>query len=123
MESDDGIAWSKPEIVLGPSVTTDWEDDLNRPVVIKNGDMYQMWYTGQARGKSWIGSATSKDGKSWTRMSASPVLSADMPWEKVAVMCPHVIYEGTMWLLWYYGRRGGSEQIGLSIHDGEDLGF
>jgi hypothetical protein len=55
VESKGGVEWSKPVIVLGPNKKTDWEDDLNRPVVIKNGDRYQMWYTGQARGRSWIG--------------------------------------------------------------------
>ena len=62
VESKDGIEWSKPQIVIGPNDETDWENDLNRPVVIRNGDLYQMWYTGQARGKSWIGYATSMDG-------------------------------------------------------------
>ncbi len=93
VESKDGVSWSKPVIVLGPNDKTDWENDLNRPVVIKNGDRYQMWYTGQARGKSWIGCATSTDGKSWQRLSAKPVLAAAEPWEKVAVMCPHVLYD------------------------------
>jgi hypothetical protein len=79
VESKDGIDWSKPEIVLGPNEKTDWENDLNRPVVIKHGKLYQMWYTGQARGKSWIGYATSKDGKAWKRESNKPVLSADNP--------------------------------------------
>src|SRR5262249_737604 len=65
VESKDGGEWSKPVIVLGPDKKTNWENDLNRPVVIKNGDRYQMWYTGQARGKSWIGYATSKDGVAW----------------------------------------------------------
>src|ERR1700729_1605571 len=92
VESKDGIQWSKPEIVIGPNDKTDWENDLNRPVVIKNGDRYQMWYTGQARDKSWIGYATSKDGKAWKRESDKPVLTAEQPWERVAVMCPHVIY-------------------------------
>src|ERR1700727_345729 len=77
VESKDGIEWSKPEIVLGPNNKTDWENDLNRPVVIKNGDLYQMWYTGQARGKSWIGFAASKDGKAWERKSDKPVLAAE----------------------------------------------
>jgi len=105
VESKDGIKWSKPEIVLGPNNKTDWESDLNRPVVIKNGDLYQMWYTGQARGKSWIGYATSKDGKSWKRMSDKPVLSAESPWEKVAVMCPHVIRDdkAKLYRMWYSG--------------------
>ena len=105
VESKDGIKWSKPEIVIGPNDKTDWENDLNRPVVIKNGDRYQMWYTGQARGKSWIGYATSKDGKSWKRESDKPVLSAEKPWEKVAVMCPHVIYDekAKLYRMWYSG--------------------
>jgi len=245
VESKDGIEWSKPAIVLGPNRETDWESDINRPVVIKYGDGYRMWYTGQAKGKSWIGFATSNDGRSWKRESAKPVLSPEQPWEKVAVMCPHVIYDeaskhfrmwysggeqyepnaigyatsedgvqwtkhennpvfradpnndwekdrvtacqvirrgdwflmfyigfhdrnraqigvarskngidgwerhpanpiirpgsgkwdhdavykpcaifdGKRWLLWYNGRKGGVEQIGLAIHDGEDLGF
>jgi predicted GH43/DUF377 family glycosyl hydrolase len=105
VESKDGIHWSKPVIVLGPNSETDWENDLNRPVVIKLGDRYQMWYTGQARGKSWIGYAISKDGVVWERMSTKPVLSAESPWEKVAVMCPHVIYDDTakQYRMWYSG--------------------
>jgi predicted GH43/DUF377 family glycosyl hydrolase len=105
VESKDGISWGKPEIVLGPNDKTDWENDLNRPVVIKNGDRYQMWYTGQARGKSWIGYATSKDGKAWKRESDKPVLAAEHAWEKVAVMCPHVIYDDTLkrYRMWYSG--------------------
>jgi beta-1,2-mannobiose phosphorylase / 1,2-beta-oligomannan phosphorylase len=105
VESKDGVQWSKPMIVLGPNDKTDWEDDVNRPVVLKNGDRYQMWYTGQARGKSWIGYATSEDGKTWNRMSDKPVLSAEKPWEKVAVMCPHVLFDdkAKLYCMWYSG--------------------
>src|SRR5262245_4995133 len=52
VESKNGVQWSKPLIVLGPTNNTDWENDLNRPVVLKQGDVYEMWYTGQARGRS-----------------------------------------------------------------------
>jgi predicted GH43/DUF377 family glycosyl hydrolase len=105
VESKDGIEWSKPVIVLGPNDKTDWESDLNRPAVIKNGGLYRMWYTGQARGKSWLGYATSQDGKAWHRESDKPVLSAEQPWEKVAVMCPHVIYDdkAKLYRMWYSG--------------------
>jgi len=105
VESKDGVKWSKPVVVLGPNNKTDWENDLNRPVVIKHGDRYQMWYTGQARGKSWIGYATSKDGVAWERMSDKPVLAAGKPWEKVAVMCPHVIHDdkAKLYRMWYSG--------------------
>jgi predicted GH43/DUF377 family glycosyl hydrolase len=104
-ESRDGVTWSEPQIVLEPEKTTGWEDDLNRPGVVRGDDGYHLWYTGQAKGKSWIGYATSADGKSWKRMSDKPVLSADAPWEKVAVMCPHVIWDtGTKcFKMWYSG--------------------
>jgi predicted GH43/DUF377 family glycosyl hydrolase len=72
---------------------------------LKNGNRYQIWYTGQARGRSWIGNATSDNGKSWQRTSGRPVLSAEAPWENVAVMCPHVLYdeEAKLYRMWYSG--------------------
>jgi beta-1,2-mannobiose phosphorylase / 1,2-beta-oligomannan phosphorylase len=120
VESNDGIHWSTPAVVIGPNDKTAWEDDLNRPVVIKNGGRYQMWYTGQAHGKSWIGYATSPDGKTWERMSDKPVLSAEKPWEKVAVMCPHVIYDdkAKLYRMWYSG--GGQyepDAIGYAVSE------
>src|ERR1700674_1829029 len=48
-ESKDGIHWSEPIIVLAPNKATGWEDDINRPTVLKRGDTYHLWYTGQAR--------------------------------------------------------------------------
>jgi predicted GH43/DUF377 family glycosyl hydrolase len=103
VESADGFHWSKPVIVLGPNKASGWEDDINRPTVIKKGGSYQMWYTGQANGYSAIGYATSDDGIVWKRASDQPVLAADRPWEKVAVMCPDVIWDGEFYRMWYSG--------------------
>jgi hypothetical protein len=36
---------------------------------------------------------------------------------------PYAIFDGRQWLLWYNGRHGGLEQIGLAVHAGEELGF
>jgi len=104
-ESKDGIHWSPPEIVLGPRPETGWEDDMNRPTVIRRHDGYHMWYTGQAHGKSWIGYAISSDGRTWIRQSPHPVLSAEAPWEGVAVMCPDAMWdrEAGIWKMWYSG--------------------
>src|SRR5216110_2093483 len=55
-DSKDGIKWSDPNIVLGPT-STGWEDDINRPVILKRDDTYHLWYTGQAKGHSSIGHA------------------------------------------------------------------
>jgi predicted GH43/DUF377 family glycosyl hydrolase len=117
VESRDGTSWGEPVIVLGPNNATDWEADVNRPVVIRRPDGYHLWYTGQARGQSWIGYATSLDGRaghhpqdgragwSWKRMSPKPVLSPEKPWEKTSLMCPHVIYDDQtkLYRMWYSG--------------------
>ncbi len=118
VESADGIHWSEPQIVLGPDRSTGWEDDINRPVVIKHGNHYEMWYTGQANGKSAIGYATSRDGITWKRMSAQPVLSAEGGWEKSAVMCPDVIWDGAanQYRMWYSGgEQGEPNAIGYAV--------
>ena len=104
--SPDGLHWSEPpRIVLGPKSETGWEDDINRPVVLKRADGYHMWYTGQAKGRSAIGYATSPDGLSWMRKAARPVLAPGQPWEKVAVMCPHVLWDEAAgeFRMWYSG--------------------
>ena len=111
VESQDGIHWSDPEIVLSPA-TSGWEEDVNRPVVVKRSDGYHMWYTGQVwrngpggKDRACIGYATSPDGKIWARASIKPVLTPESAWEGVAVMCPHVIWDGQTrsFRLWYSG--------------------
>ncbi len=102
-ESKDGIHWGPPQVVLGPDRSTGWEDDVNRPVVVHREDAYHMWYTGQTNERSMIGYARGGDGRNWVRQSARPVLESTLPWERVAVMCPHVMWdqEKKIWRLWY----------------------
>ncbi|WP_106831303.1 glycoside hydrolase family protein [Parabacteroides pacaensis] len=103
--SKDGKNWSKPKIVLSPTQANYWENEVNRPIVVCKDGLYHMWYTGQSNGKSWIGYALSKDGYNFVRQSNNPVLSAEEPWEKVAVMCPHVIWDKheKLFKMWYSG--------------------
>lgn len=105
VESADGVKWSEPQIALGPNPKSDWEEEVNRPVVLKHGDGYHMWFTGQAKGRSNIGYATSPDGIKWERASEKPVLSPREEWEKVAVMCPHVEWDQSrsLYRMWYSG--------------------
>jgi predicted GH43/DUF377 family glycosyl hydrolase len=184
-ESKDGLRWGEPVIVLAPNKETGWEDDINRPVVLKKGGTYHLWYTGQAKGRSWIGYATSPDGLAWTRHEGNPIIKPDpgIPWEQHktagvqiirqgdwhlmfyigfrdvdhaqigvarsrdgitnwqkhpanpiirpgvnkwdhdACYKPYAIFDGKKWLLWYNGRNGKVEQIGLALHEGEELWF
>ena len=104
VEAADGVHWGPPVIALGPP-GTDWEEDINRPVVVKRADGYHMWYTGQVRWAFEIGHATSPDGKTWARTGTRPVLAPEAPWEKAAVMCPHVLWdeETKRYQMWYSG--------------------
>ena len=101
--SADGVAWSRPVICLPFDCDSDWQHQVNRPVVVRTGGAWHMWYTGQAGGRSWIGHAVSDDGVAWHRAGARPVLTAELPWEGVAVMCPHVLYDedDAVFKMWY----------------------
>ncbi len=118
-ESADGITWGEPQIVLGPG-DSGWEDNINRPVVLRQGGCLHMWYTGQAQGQSRIGYATSRDGLAWRRLSARPVLVAQEPWEKGAVMCPHVRWDRRrgVFRMWYSaGDQYEPDAIGYAESD------
>ena len=105
--SADGVHWAAPQICVSPRQTPSGrEDGINRPAVVKNGSIYHMWYTGQykggmADGTSDIFHAVSEDGVHFVRTSDEPVLSATEPWEKQAVMCPCVVWDGQKYRMWY----------------------
>ncbi len=116
-ESADGAAWSTPQIVLAPNPDSGWEDDINRPGVVRRDGAYHMWYTGFNAKGSAIGYATSADGRTWKRMSEKPVLTADQPWEKTCVMCPHVNWDEQegLYKMWYSGgERNEPDAIGYA---------
>jgi beta-1,2-mannobiose phosphorylase / 1,2-beta-oligomannan phosphorylase len=103
--SNDGLHWSKPEICFSYNDSSGWERDVNRPVVIFKDGKYHMWYTGENDSLSAIGYAVSTDGKHFARVSSNPVLSAELPWEKKALMCPDVIWDADakVFRMWYSG--------------------
>jgi beta-1,2-mannobiose phosphorylase / 1,2-beta-oligomannan phosphorylase len=102
-ESCEGLFWSAPRIVLRPAC--DWELDVNRPAVIRKGDTYEMWYTGQTKEHSYVGHARSHDGVGWRRTTTEPVLVPDRAWENASLMCPHVIWDTATreYRMWYSG--------------------
>lgn len=99
--SDDGIHWEAPQITLAFDETTGWEDDLNRNCILKIDEKYKMWYTGQARGFSYIGYAESDDGLHFHRVLSEPVLISERAWEGFSVMNPCVLYENGKYRMWY----------------------
>lgn len=99
--SNDGISWSEPVMTLQKNPESGWENDINRNCVLKIGDVYKMWYTGQADGHSYIGYAESSDGICFSRPLREPVLVSEFPWEGVSVMDPCVLFENGIYRMWY----------------------
>jgi len=58
-----------------------WDESIReRGWILREGDVWKMWYTGYIRGKSKImmlGLATSPDGITWTRHSKNPIHQAN----------------------------------------------
>ena len=79
--SSDGINWSFPRSTLSPEPASGWEDAVNRNCVLKIGDKFKMWYTGQAHGNSYIGVAESDDGIDFHRITKEPALSPEYDFE------------------------------------------
>jgi len=106
--SADGINWTKhPTQVLEVGGATSWEGGfIEGPSVIKEGNMYKMWYAGYSlvNGKTSLGYATSTDGMLWTKYANNPVMTTSTNgWDSIYVQDPHVIKIGNTYHMWYGG--------------------
>jgi predicted GH43/DUF377 family glycosyl hydrolase len=129
--SPDGIRWTKAPSnpVFAPDQTCPWEQvKVTACQVVKHRGWHIMFYIGfRDIDHAQIGVARSRDGiTNWHRHPANPIISpTEVEWDGDAVYKPFALFDGEqkLWRLWYNGRRGEREQIGLALHDGEDLGF
>lgn len=108
-QSEDGIHWDNPRVVLQPQLGSSWQRDaVARPWVVKRNGAYQMWYAGQwrpqdgAHGRSAFGYAESFDGVNWSQRDTS-VMAPAAPWEKNWMGSPFVMWdEGKgIYRMWY----------------------
>lgn len=104
--SSDGITWSSPTLVMTPGPAS-WELLFVGGVsVIKEGNLYKMWYTGFS--PLQIGYATSTDGGiTWEKYSGNPVLSPSTGWESLGVGYPSVIKVSDGYWMFYSGEVSG----------------
>ena len=106
--SSDGLAWTKygGNPVLAGDPGSSWADILQNPSVLKDGDIYRLWFSANNLIEIRIGYATSPDGISWT-MSPNPALSGGpASWDAASVSTPAVIREGPSFTMWYSGHAG-----------------
>jgi beta-1,2-mannobiose phosphorylase / 1,2-beta-oligomannan phosphorylase len=127
--SSDGIAWIKhagnPVFKSDPGAA--WEKyKVTACQVVQHDGLYLMFYIGfRDVDHAQIGLAQSRDGISnWERNPANPIVHPDADaWDQDGCYKPYAISDGQKWLLWYNGRHGDLEQIGVDFHHGQDLGF
>ena len=124
--SADGIRWEKKDTpVFGPDAQNVWEQvKVGGCQVIKTEDGYLMFYIGYHNvDYAQIGIAKSPNGISdWYRFPENPIIAPDPDmWDAEACYKPYALYDGEKWLLWYNGRRGSVEQIGVAVHMGYEL--
>ena len=117
--SPDSINWTKysgnPVLPLGEAGS--WDDqNVNTPEVLFIDGVFHMWYAGFDGGHEQIGHATSHNGIDWEKDTLNPVLKVGMTgsWDNANVSQPSVLFDGTMFHMWYGGGSDFSWKIGYA---------
>jgi hypothetical protein len=112
--SPDGRVWKRDgKVVVQPK--SDDEYAFARPCVVRDGDMYRMWYS--YRGKAFrIGYAESRDGISWVRRDAEVGIEPSPgDWDGESIEYPSIFdHRGNRYML-YNGNGYGRTGFGLAI--------
>ena len=129
-ESTDGIHWKKygTEPIFRADPDNIYEQNrVGGCQVIHTDDMgYVMFYIGyETIDKAQICIARSDNGiTDWQKSPLNPIVTPTPgEWDEDACYKPTVIWNESenTWMLWYNGRRGNEEYIGLVFKEGRDL--
>lgn len=121
-QSFDGTSWTTPTAVLQPSSNaSSWDSrSVFSPSVFFDGFMFGMWYSALNQGSlvPKIGYATSKDGRTWEKSTANPILNpgASGSWDSGGVENPRIIFSNNGFMLYYDGiEQNVGNSIGLAL--------
>lgn len=126
---DGGRTWVKHgNAIFGPDRTSgivgEWWDShkTTSPHVLLIDGWYYMFYAGfRNTDYSSIGLVRSKDGlTNWQKHTANPIIDISLEndaWNCNAVYKPYAGWDEAQqqWMIWYNGRCGGLERIGVSF--------
>ena len=125
-ESPDGIHWKKRDRpVFLPDRTSFWERfKVTACQVFREDGYYYMLYVGFADvHHARIGLARSRDGiAGWERYGKNPIISEGKDpgsFDRDAAYKPFVVKWAGKWYLFYNGRRGHVETIGVAVNEGK----
>lgn len=114
-ESKDGIHWKTyPHICI--DFATEEEFGFGRPWVIKDGEVYKMWYSIRSRNLPYrLGYAESADGVHWTRMDEKISLRvSDDGWDSGMICYAAVISLEGKTYMFYNGNNHGETGFGYA---------
>jgi len=111
--SNDGMVWNDYPYnpVLANGSAGEWDAMYWYVNVIKDGNVYKMWYTAGKSTDLRIGYATSPDGILWTKYAANPVLVQEAFWETIQVHSPCVLRVSGVYQMWYSAYNGQFSRI------------
>jgi predicted GH43/DUF377 family glycosyl hydrolase len=126
-ESADGLDWRKfrgNPIFVRAAGNRYESNRIGGCQVVPHKGGFLLFYIGyEDIDTARVCAAWSPDGVTrWRKFAANPLVSPEPgQWDGDACYKPSVAYEpeNNRWLLWYNGRRGNSEYIGLAIHEGD----
>ncbi|MGC3940412.1 hypothetical protein ACOTTU_21640 [Roseobacter sp. EG26] len=119
--SRDGISWDRPNhLCIPPSHDT---EAFSHPNVVKDGDLYRMWYCFRnshdyrdGAGAYRIGYAESSDGLDWTRMDDKGGLqTTGEGWEATMTCYPYALQIDGRIHMFYNGNGFGRSGFGYAI--------
>ena len=114
--SADGVVWSADgDALLAPNLPDEYA--LGRPSVVRDGDLYRMWYSIRSHSRPYrIGYAESADGLAWTRRDEEVGIAKSAEgWDSEMICYPAVIDAGGRRLMFYNGNRHGATGFGVAV--------
>jgi len=110
--SMDGITWTDHQMVL--NIGSEGTYDTSRvmePCVIKDGDVYKMWYSGYDGANFRILYTTSMDGITWTDHQMVLNIGSEGTYDTSRVRFPCIVKEDGTYKMWYSGYDGQKDRI------------
>ena len=115
-ESKDGVNWTQNGVVAIES-RDGQETSLARPCVLRDGDIYKMWYSYKYAGANYaMGYAESPNGVDWTRMDGKVGIARSATgWDSEMIEYGAVFsHRGNKYML-FNGNGYGTSGAGLAI--------
>lgn len=115
--SEDGITWARQGIAIDGGHLKKTEELLPMcPAVVKDDDMYRMWYTGVQDKQYRIMYATSLDGVTWAKHGLALDIGNETVWDS-RLTEPTVVKDAEgSYKMWYTGSNGTLTAILLAMH-------